>query len=159
MTISSISFRPPGEDRRMRVLVAVLIVNAVLLLIEAVGGTLFHSLALWADAGHMLSDVVALAVALAAQALAGGGTVALANTSPVAGSLPAPAGAGAAPAADGSAPALPAPNASIDISRIDYLYELGASSTGQTEEPRRLPSEISIRANARVCHVICAKSF
>src|SRR6202012_4580590 len=58
----------------------------------------------------------------AAQLAAGGGTVALANASPVAGSLPAPGtpGApGAAPAADGSAPALPAPNGAIDISRID----------------------------------------
>src|ERR1700744_2512069 len=58
----------------------------------------------------------------AAQLAASGGTVALANASPVAGSLPAPGtpGApGAAPAADGSAPALPAPNGAIDISRID----------------------------------------
>jgi flagellar M-ring protein FliF len=56
----------------------------------------------------------------AAQAAAGG-TVALANASPVAGALPAP---GAATSdqmgpADGAAPALPAPGAGIDISRID----------------------------------------
>jgi len=76
----------------------------------------------------------------AAQALAGGGTVALANTSPVAGSLPAPAGAGAAPAADGSAPALPAPNASIDISRIDgqvresSIKKVGEVVTAHPEE-------------------------
>jgi flagellar M-ring protein FliF len=75
----------------------------------------------------------------AAQALAGGGTVALANTSPVAGSLPAP-GAGAAPAADGSAPALPAPNASIDISRIDgqvresSIKKVGEVVTAHPEE-------------------------
>jgi flagellar M-ring protein FliF len=76
----------------------------------------------------------------AAQALAGGGTVALANTSPVAGSLPAPAGAGAAPAADGSSPALPAPNASIDISRIDgqvresSIKKVGEVVTAHPEE-------------------------
>jgi flagellar M-ring protein FliF len=56
----------------------------------------------------------------AAQASARGGSVALANTSPVAGALPAPAGAAqaGAPPQDG-APALPPPSPSIDISRID----------------------------------------
>jgi flagellar M-ring protein FliF len=52
-------------------------------------------------------------------AAASGGTVALANPSPVAGSLPAPAAAGSAPAPESAAPALPAPNAAIDVSRID----------------------------------------
>jgi len=77
----------------------------------------------------------------AAQLAAGGGTVALANSSPVAGSLPAPAASGAAaPAADGSAPALSAPNASIDISRIDgqvresSIKKVGEVVTAHPEE-------------------------
>jgi flagellar M-ring protein FliF len=55
----------------------------------------------------------------AAQAAAQGGTLAIANASPVAGALPAPAAP--ATAADGTAQpiALPAPAPSIDISRID----------------------------------------
>ncbi|HEX4178837.1 MAG TPA: flagellar basal-body MS-ring/collar protein FliF [Rhizomicrobium sp.] len=56
-------------------------------------------------------------------AAAGGGSFAIANASPVAGALPAPAAAQAAMAApEGAAqpaPALPAPAPSIDISRID----------------------------------------
>jgi flagellar M-ring protein FliF len=73
-------------------------------------------------------------------AAGGGGTVALANSSPVAGSLPAPGAAGAAPAADGSAPALPAPNGSIDISRIDgqvresSIKKVGEVVTAHPEE-------------------------
>jgi flagellar M-ring protein FliF len=59
----------------------------------------------------------------AAQTAAGGGPLALANTSPVAGALPAPAGTAAASAASpdgtGAVAALPAPSAAIDISRID----------------------------------------
>jgi flagellar M-ring protein FliF len=55
----------------------------------------------------------------AAQAMARSGPQALSNASPVAGALPAPAGADPAAAAAPSAPALPAPNPSIDISRID----------------------------------------
>jgi flagellar M-ring protein FliF len=55
----------------------------------------------------------------AAQAAAVGPT-SLANTSPVAGSLPAPGGTqGAASPAQDGAPALPAPKSSIDVSRID----------------------------------------
>jgi flagellar M-ring protein FliF len=74
-------------------------------------------------------------------AAAGGGTVALANSSPVAGSLPAPAAAGgASPAADGAAAALPAPNAAIDISRIDgqvresSIKKVGEVVTAHPEE-------------------------
>jgi flagellar M-ring protein FliF len=76
----------------------------------------------------------------AAQLAAGGGTVALANSSPVAGSLPAPASGATAPAADGSAPALSAPNASIDISRIDgqvresSIKKVGEVVTAHPEE-------------------------
>jgi flagellar M-ring protein FliF len=56
----------------------------------------------------------------AAQASARGGSAALANISPVAGALPAPAGADpAGAAAQNGAPALPPPSPSIDISRID----------------------------------------
>jgi flagellar M-ring protein FliF len=60
----------------------------------------------------------------AAQEAAPGGALALANTSPVAGALSAPAAAfGGTPvavAADGTAvPALPAPKPSIDVSGID----------------------------------------
>jgi flagellar M-ring protein FliF len=60
----------------------------------------------------------------AAQEAAHGGTLALGNTSPIAGALPAPAaipgGAPVAVAADGSTvPALPAPKPSIDVSGID----------------------------------------
>jgi len=56
----------------------------------------------------------------AAQAAAAGGATRLGNTSPVAGSLAAPAGgeSASAPAQD-SAAALPAPKSSIDVSRID----------------------------------------
>lgn len=46
-----------------------LVVNAAFLLVEIAGGFAFRSLALLADGAHMLSDVVALAVALVAQRL------------------------------------------------------------------------------------------
>ncbi len=56
----------------------------------------------------------------AAQIAASGGAQNLANGSVVAGNLPAPAGSDpAANAGQNGAPALPAPNSSIDISRID----------------------------------------
>jgi flagellar M-ring protein FliF len=54
----------------------------------------------------------------AAQTAAGSPT-ALANASPVAGALPAPGGDGAAAAPQDGVPALPPPESSIDISRID----------------------------------------
>jgi len=44
----------------------VLAVTSIILVAEAVGGWLTHSLALLSDAGHMLSDVVGLALSLAA---------------------------------------------------------------------------------------------
>ena len=47
-------------------LVVALAVNALFFLAEIVGGLAFHSLALMADAAHMFTDVVALAVALLA---------------------------------------------------------------------------------------------
>jgi cobalt-zinc-cadmium efflux system protein len=51
-------------------LVWVLAVNFIFLLVEVAGGLLANSLALLADAGHMLTDVAALALALAAALLA-----------------------------------------------------------------------------------------
>jgi cobalt-zinc-cadmium efflux system protein len=45
-------------------LVVVLVLTAIYMLAEAIGGYLSHSLALIADAGHMLSDVAALGLSL-----------------------------------------------------------------------------------------------
>ena len=47
-----------------RRLIVVLLLTAAYMLAEAVGGWFSHSLALLADAGHMLSDVAALALSL-----------------------------------------------------------------------------------------------
>lgn len=52
-----------------RALVVALVLNGGFLVVEVVGGLVFGSLALLADAGHMLSDVVALGVALVAHGL------------------------------------------------------------------------------------------
>lgn len=60
---------PPGRDSERRLL-WVLVLTAAFMVIEAVGGVLAGSLALLADAGHMLSDTAALAFALAAFRLA-----------------------------------------------------------------------------------------
>ena len=54
-----------GKPRGGHRLGWVLAVNAGFMLLEAVGGYLANSLALLADAGHMLTDVAALALALA----------------------------------------------------------------------------------------------
>ena len=51
-------------------MLAALIANAALLVIEAAGGLAFGSLVLMADAGHLLADVSALAVSVAAIGLA-----------------------------------------------------------------------------------------
>jgi flagellar M-ring protein FliF len=76
----------------------------------------------------------------AAQAAAGGGAIAIAHASPVAGALPAPASA-LAPSHDGVGPAaLPAPSPSIDISRIDgqvsnsSIKKVGEVVTAHPEE-------------------------
>ena len=50
----------------MRRLALVLCLTSVYALVELVGGLLSNSLALLADAGHMLTDIVALALALVA---------------------------------------------------------------------------------------------
>ncbi len=62
-----------GHDRshaRRKALLWAFGINAVFLVIELVGGLLSHSMALLADAGHMLSDVAALGIALIASRIA-----------------------------------------------------------------------------------------
>ncbi|HWW68073.1 MAG TPA: cation diffusion facilitator family transporter [Solirubrobacterales bacterium] len=56
-------------DSRRRMWIA-LAINAALLAVEAIGGVLTGSLAVLADAGHLLSDVGSIALALAAARLA-----------------------------------------------------------------------------------------
>jgi cobalt-zinc-cadmium efflux system protein len=57
------------EDSRKRLMVA-LAINVVLLLAEAIGGVVTGSLAVLADAGHLLSDVGSIVLALIAARLA-----------------------------------------------------------------------------------------
>ena len=57
------------EDSRKRLIVA-LAINVVMLLVEAVGGVITGSLAVLADAGHLLSDVGSIVLALIAARLA-----------------------------------------------------------------------------------------
>lgn len=59
--------RSADQRRALRLALAL---NAGFLLVEAAGGVVFGSLALLADAGHMISDVAALALALTAFRLA-----------------------------------------------------------------------------------------
>jgi cobalt-zinc-cadmium efflux system protein len=58
-----------GRANRARLGIAIGIVSVVLI-VEAVGGLLSGSLALFADAGHMLSDLTGLVVALVATVIA-----------------------------------------------------------------------------------------
>lgn len=58
----------PGATRP---LVVALVITATFLVVELIGGWLTGSLALLADAGHMATDVAALALALGARWLAG----------------------------------------------------------------------------------------
>jgi cobalt-zinc-cadmium efflux system protein len=58
------------RDLQRRALQFALILNGGYLLVEVGGALMFNSLALFADAAHMLSDVVGLGIALAAQRLA-----------------------------------------------------------------------------------------
>ena len=60
------ALRPAGGRRGKRRLLWVLALTGVYMLAEAAGGWLTGSLALLADAGHMLTDVAALALALLA---------------------------------------------------------------------------------------------
>ena len=57
------------RDVQRRALWIALVANGGFLVAEVVGGLVFNSLALLADAAHMFSDVVGLAVALIAQSL------------------------------------------------------------------------------------------
>ena len=59
----------PSAALRRRVLWWALVANGVFMVVEIVGGFAFDSLALLADALHMGTDVVGLAIALVAQAL------------------------------------------------------------------------------------------
>ncbi len=59
-----------GTPAQRRALAVALVLNAGFLVVEIVAGYAFGSLALLADAGHMLSDVAALALALLAFRLA-----------------------------------------------------------------------------------------
>ncbi|KKK85516.1 hypothetical protein LCGC14_2772510, partial [marine sediment metagenome] len=62
-----LAMRRAGNRSRMWVALAI---NVVLLAAEAVGGILTGSLALLADAGHLLTDVGAIGIALVAARLA-----------------------------------------------------------------------------------------
>jgi cobalt-zinc-cadmium efflux system protein len=62
--------RAGGAPARLRALWIALVLNAAFMLVEGVAGLLSGSLALLGDAGHMLADVGALALALAAEKLA-----------------------------------------------------------------------------------------
>jgi cobalt-zinc-cadmium efflux system protein len=55
------------RSMQKRALRASLAANGAFLIVEVIGGVAFSSLALLADAAHMLSDVVALSIALIAQ--------------------------------------------------------------------------------------------
>jgi cobalt-zinc-cadmium efflux system protein len=64
--------RPGGaRGKNRRALAVVLALTASFTVVEVVGGLLTHSLALLADAGHMLSDNLSLGIALFATWLAG----------------------------------------------------------------------------------------
>ena len=54
------------DDRNLRRVVAALCLTGAFMVVEVVGGVLSGSLALLADAGHMLTDTMALALAAAA---------------------------------------------------------------------------------------------
>jgi cobalt-zinc-cadmium efflux system protein len=64
-----VNARSERRAAQRRALQIALVANAAFLLVEVAGGVVFNSLALLADAAHMLSDVAALAVALIAQRL------------------------------------------------------------------------------------------
>jgi cobalt-zinc-cadmium efflux system protein len=60
---------PLDRETQRRALRIALVANAGFVLVEAIGGVVFRSLALLADAAHMVSDVAGLGIALAAQSL------------------------------------------------------------------------------------------
>src|SRR3546814_1372327 len=55
-----------GKDANSRMLVFALILTSTFLVVEVIGSFVFNSLALLSYAGHMLTDVAALAIALMA---------------------------------------------------------------------------------------------
>lgn len=59
----------PSREVQARALWIALVANAALLVVEALGGFAFDSLALLADAAHLLSDVAGLVIAIVAQRL------------------------------------------------------------------------------------------
>jgi cobalt-zinc-cadmium efflux system protein len=65
------SHGPPAAGGHRRTLAVVLTVTSTILVVEVVGALLSGSLALLADAGHMLTDVAGLSLALIAAVLAG----------------------------------------------------------------------------------------
>jgi cobalt-zinc-cadmium efflux system protein len=62
--------QPDGRESERRKLTLTLAVTAAILVAEVIGGWLSHSLALLSDAGHMLSDLVAQGLSLAAMVIA-----------------------------------------------------------------------------------------
>jgi cobalt-zinc-cadmium efflux system protein len=62
---------PAGDPYARRTLAAVLVISTTVLLVEVVGAVWSGSLALLADAGHMLTDVAGLSLGLVAAVLAG----------------------------------------------------------------------------------------
>ncbi len=62
--------RVPLRDDSRRRMAVVLAITASVMVVEAVGGWLAHSLALLADAGHMLADVAAIGLSLVVAHLA-----------------------------------------------------------------------------------------
>jgi cobalt-zinc-cadmium efflux system protein len=63
------SNRFPDRAAQTHVLWLALVANALLMIAEAAGGFIFHSLSLLADSVHLLTDVSGLAIALLAQRL------------------------------------------------------------------------------------------
>ncbi|MGZ4681290.1 MAG: cation diffusion facilitator family transporter [Acidimicrobiales bacterium] len=68
-TATSTTSAAPDRRGQRRALLIALAANAGFLVAEVVGGLAFNSLALLADAAHMASDVVGLAIAVVAQSL------------------------------------------------------------------------------------------
>jgi cobalt-zinc-cadmium efflux system protein len=69
--VSVMAFHVHGRERSRRALALTLALTATFTIVELVGGLLTHSLALLADAAHMLSDDLSLSLALVAVWLAG----------------------------------------------------------------------------------------
>src|SRR3954462_3216134 len=59
----------PHRAVQRRALAVSLVANGAFMVVEIIGGFAFNSLALLADAAHMLSDVVGLSIARVAQRL------------------------------------------------------------------------------------------